>query len=135
LVEFDSADRDSGKSFIVIADPGKYDVQTDVTPNNGATYTVKIEECSTIQEGPPPEDTTPEVTAPENTTPSEGKFTPKKIPPEKKQPPGNVSNPKDIVKGSEAKKIPNTGGPPYFVLGALALLGGALIAGRGVLRR
>src|SRR5215211_6363293 len=46
LVEFDSADKDSSKSFIVIADPGKYSVETDVTPNNGATYTVKVEECS-----------------------------------------------------------------------------------------
>ena len=45
LVEFDSAHRDTSKSFIVIADPGRYSVETDVTPNNGATYTVTVAEC------------------------------------------------------------------------------------------
>jgi hypothetical protein len=65
---------------------------------------------------------------PGGTTPSEDQYG-------KKVPPGNVSNPKDIVPGTEAKKIPNTGGPPYLAIGALALLGTALIAGRGVLRR
>ena len=36
--------------------------------------------------------------------------------------------------GTGAKKEPNTGGPP-LVLGALALLGAALIAGRNILMR
>jgi hypothetical protein len=53
LVEFDSADKDTTKSFIVIADPGRDSVETDVTPNNGATYTVTIEECSSSQGGTP----------------------------------------------------------------------------------
>jgi hypothetical protein len=64
---------------------------------------------------------------PEGTTPAEDQYTPK-------APPGDVGNPKDVVPGTGAKKVPNTGGPP-IVLGALALLGAALIAGRGVLRR
>jgi hypothetical protein len=84
---------------------------------------------STTPESTTPESTTPETTAPEVTTPAEEQTTSEKIPP------GNVSNPKDIVPGSGAKKIPNTGGPPYLAVGALALLGTALIAGRGILRR
>jgi hypothetical protein len=62
------------------------------------------------------------------TTPAGDQYT-------KKAPPGNVGNPKDVVPGTEAKKVPNTGGPPIIAIGALALLGAALIAGRGVLRR
>jgi hypothetical protein len=50
-------------------------------------------------------------------------------------PKGPVDNPKGVMPGSGAKKIPNTGGPPYLALGALSLLGAALIVGRGVLRR
>jgi hypothetical protein len=45
-----------------------------------------------------------------------------------------VGNLKDVVPGTGAKKVPNTGGPP-IVLGALVLLWAALIAGRGVLKR
>ena len=36
--------------------------------------------------------------------------------------------------GTGAKKVPNTRGPP-LVLGAMALLGAALIAGRNILKR
>jgi hypothetical protein len=71
----------------------------------------------------------PTSTKPESTTAAEDQYTSKKIPP------GNVSNPKAVIPGSGAKKIPNTGGPPYLALGALSLLGAALIVGRGVLRR
>ncbi len=50
--------------------------------------------------------------------------------------PGDVDNPKDVVPGTDAgKEIPNTGGPPYIVLAAVALLSGALIAGHSILRR
>src|SRR5918994_2338634 len=52
--ESDSAARDRSKSFIVIADAGRYSVETDVEPNNGATYTVLVEECSNPQGEPPP---------------------------------------------------------------------------------
>ena len=66
---------------------------------------------------------------PEGTTPAGDQYG-------KKLPPGDVSNPKDIVPGSEVgKKIPVTGGPPYLMVGALALLAGALVTGLGVLRR
>jgi hypothetical protein len=46
-----------------------------------------------------------------------------------------VDNPKGVMPGTTVKKIPPTGGPPYLAVGALALLGAAVIVGRGVLRR
>src|SRR5919107_1878095 len=50
--------------------------------------------------------------------------------------PGDVANPKDVVPDTavKGKKIPDTGGPPYIALAALALLSVALIAGRGIFR-
>src|SRR5215204_3717189 len=50
--------------------------------------------------------------------------------------PGDVANPKDVVPDTavKGKKIPDTGGPPYIALAAIALLTVALIAGRGFLR-
>ena len=51
-----------------------------------------------------------------------------------KQPPGRVDIPGDVIRDEPFIEIPDTGGPP-IVLGALALLGTALIVGRGVLRR
>jgi hypothetical protein len=52
-----------------------------------------------------------------------------------KTPPSDVSNPKDVVPNTAVKKMPDTGGPPYLAVGALALLGTALIVGWGVFRR
>jgi len=49
-------------------------------------------------------------------------------------PKGPVDSPKGVMPGTGAKKVPTTGGPP-LVLGALVLLGAALIAGRGILKR
>jgi hypothetical protein len=49
--------------------------------------------------------------------------------------PGDVSNPSDTVPNTSSdKQIPDTGGPPYLALGALLLMLGALLVGRGVLR-
>jgi len=46
-----------------------------------------------------------------------------------------VDNPSGVVPGTGANGMPNTGGPPYLVFGAVLLLGAAVVAGRGVLRR
>jgi hypothetical protein len=46
-----------------------------------------------------------------------------------------VNNPKGVVPGTTAKRMPNTGGPPYLAVGAVLLLGAALVTGCGVLRR
>ena len=47
---------------------------------------------------------------------------------------GDVDNRKGVMPGTGAKKIPNTGGPPYLALAAVALLSVAVIAGRRILR-
>jgi hypothetical protein len=49
--------------------------------------------------------------------------------------PGPVDRPKGVIPRTGVRRVPPTGGPSYLILGALALLGVALIAGRGVLRR
>ena len=49
--------------------------------------------------------------------------------------PGPVDNPKGVMpKTVVVRKVPETGGPPYIALGAVALLSVALIAGRAILR-
>jgi Excalibur calcium-binding domain len=49
--------------------------------------------------------------------------------------PGPVDRPKGIIPRTSVRRVPPTGGPPYLPIGALVLLGVALIVGRGVLRR
>jgi len=51
------------------------------------------------------------------------------------QRPGPINRPEGVMRHTQVRKVPYTGGPPYLVVGALALLGAALIAGRGALRR
>src|ERR671917_329006 len=49
---------------------------------------------------------------------------------------GGVNNPDKVMPDTTSKKpLPNTGGPPYLAVGAVLLLGAAVVAGRGVLRR
>jgi len=49
--------------------------------------------------------------------------------------PGPVDKPKGVLPDTVAvDKVPDTGGPPYFMLAAVALLSVALIAGRRMLR-
>jgi Tol biopolymer transport system component len=50
-------------------------------------------------------------------------------------PPGPVDRPEGVIPRTGVRRVPPTGGPPYLAVGAVALLGVALIAGRGVLRR
>jgi micrococcal nuclease len=57
-------------------------------------------------------------------TPGEDQYTPK----------GPVDRPEGVIPRTPLGRIPPTGGPPV-VLGALALLGTAVIVGRGVLKR
>jgi Excalibur calcium-binding domain len=64
---------------------------------------------------------------PGGTTPGKDQYTPT-------APPGPVDSPKGVVPGTGVQRVPGTGGPP-IALGALALLGAALMAGQSVLRR
>src|SRR5215211_6759785 len=77
-------------------------------------------------------------TAYDNATPPAGdkKVTPVDDQYKPGEKPGDVDNPKDVVPDTavNGRKIPNTGGPPYIALAAIALLSVALIAGRGILR-
>ena len=54
---------------------------------------------------------------------------------EPKTPPGPVDRPEGVIPRTNVRRVPPTGGPPYLALGALVLLGVALIAGRRVLKR
>ena len=48
----------------------------------------------------------------------------------------DVSNPDKVIPDTTFKKpLPNTGGPPYLAVGAVMLLGAAVVVGRGILRR
>ena len=70
--------------------------------------------------------------ADDGTTPADDQYAPK-VPP--KTPPGDLSNPKGVLPGTVVgKKMPNTGGPPYITLAAVALLSVAVVAGRRILR-
>ena len=120
--ESDSAARDRSKSFIVIADAGRYSVETDVEPNNGATNTVLVEECSNPQGEPPHRGGTPG-----GETPGGDQYGPSK-------PVGPVNRPRGVIPHTQVRRVPFTGGPP-IILGALAVLGTARIVGRGVLKR
>jgi len=122
-VESDSAERDASNSFIVIEDRGRFSVETDVEPDNGATYTVIIEECSNPQGEPRPRNGTPG-----NDTPVRDQYAPNKQL-------GPVDRPEGVIPRTRVRRVPPTGGPPYLAVGAVVLLGVALIAGRGVLRR
>ena len=54
---------------------------------------------------------------------------------EPKTPPGPVDRPEGVIPGTGVRRVPPTGGPLYLAVGALVLLGVALIVGRGILRR
>jgi hypothetical protein len=54
---------------------------------------------------------------------------------EPKRPPGPVDRPEGVIPRTGVRRVPPTGGPPYLAVGALVLLGVALIAARSVLRR
>jgi hypothetical protein len=48
---------------------------------------------------------------------------------------GPVDRPEGVIDHTSVERVPFTGGPPYLAVGAVVLLGVALIAGRGALRR
>jgi hypothetical protein len=48
---------------------------------------------------------------------------------------GPIDRPAGVIPRTGVRRVPPTGGPPYLAVGALALLGTALIVGRRVLKR
>lgn len=51
LVESDSTDQSGTRSFTVPEGPGSFEVVTDVEPENGAGYTLVIEDCTGVGNG------------------------------------------------------------------------------------
>jgi len=109
---------------------------TDTAFDTDGDYTVVSSTGITCEGGDAADDATPppadDATPPaddKKVTPVEDQYKPG-------EKPGDVANPKDVVPDTavKGKKIPNTGGPPYIALAAIALLSVALIAGRGFLR-
>ena len=49
--------------------------------------------------------------------------------------PGPIDRPEGVIHRTTVRRVPFTAGPSYLAVGAVVLLGVALIAGRGVLRR
>jgi hypothetical protein len=83
------------------------------------TYTITVEQC----EGGDPS-RNPGGGAP----PVRDQYGPQK-------PLGPVDRPEGVIPRTGVRRVPPTGGPPYLAVGAVVLLGVALIAGRGVLKR
>jgi hypothetical protein len=97
----------------------------------GGQYTITVEQC---EGGNPSQNPNPGGGgAVPVQDPVRDQYASKTLPP--RTPPGDVSNPRDVIPRSGVRRIPPTGGPPYLAVGALALLGTALFVGRGVLKR
>jgi len=131
-------DRESPGTDTSIVNEGPGSFFLDILAAN-VKYTITVEDCTGSSGGggggtPPPTDGVQDNPSGgnthENATPAEDQYTSKKVPP------GAINKPTGVkLKSVVGKKVPNTGGPPYLAVGALALLGTALIVGRGVLRR
>jgi hypothetical protein len=48
---------------------------------------------------------------------------------------GPIDRPAGVIPRTSVRRVPRTGGPPYLAVGAVVLLGTALIVGRRVLKR
>jgi hypothetical protein len=117
-----------GETF-VNAPAGTY--YLDITIFFSGQYTVTVEQC---EGGNPSRNPNPgDGGAVPVQDPVRDQYASKTLPP--RRPPGDVSNPRDVIPRSGVRRIPPTGGPPYLAVGALALLGTALIVGRHVLKR
>jgi len=111
---------------------------TDTAFDTDGDYTVVSSTGITCEGGDAADDdaTPPPADDGTNTPADDKKVTPAEDQYKPGEKPGDVANPKDVVPDTavKGKKIPNTGGPPYIALAALALLSVALIAGRSFLR-
>jgi hypothetical protein len=112
-----------GETF-VNAPPGSYFLDIVFF---GGNYTTTVEQC---EGGSPSRNPNP---GNGGAVPVQDQYASKTLPP--RTPPGDVSSPRDVIPRSGVRRMPPTGGPPYLAVGALALLGTALIVGRRVLKR
>jgi hypothetical protein len=98
-------------SSIVNAGPGSFFLDILAASTN---YLVTVEDCPGAHHREPRQPREPRVTP--------------------KQPPSPVDRPEGVIRRTGVRRIPPTGGPP-IILGALTLLGTAVVVGRGALRR
>jgi len=118
------------RSILITEGAGRYRITTVATDTE---YTLTIEKCTgAATEGPGGSGTGEVPATREDPPPVRDQYASKTLPP--RTPPGDVSNPRDVMCGTSVRRMPNTGGPSIAV-GALVLLGAALIAGRATLRR
>lgn len=114
LIESESVDEDRADSFLVPEGPGNFELEVDVEPENGANYTVTIEDCAG-------EDPTAPVDEDDN------------------EDPGDLSDPEDVDEDTiPDQPLPDTGGLPLvgLVVLGLALLGvGSSVVRAGIGRR
>ena len=111
---------------------------TDTAFDTDGDYTVVSSTGITCEGGDAADDDATPPPADDDATPpaDDKKVTPVEDQYKPGEKPGDVANPKDVVPDTavKGKKIPDTGGPPYIAIAAIALLTVALIAGRGFLR-
>lgn len=120
LVESDSTDVDATEGFIVAEDAGSFAIETDVEPENGATYTVTVEQCAGTEEGGTGEGGTFEAST--NTSGTDSNAAVQQYDDE---PP--LGEDDVIVKTVPEKPLPNTGGIPLLALAGLLLVASIVV--------
>jgi len=107
-------------SFLIKEGTGQYDISVAGTDTK---YTIVVEECtggSTPSRNPNP--------GGGRASPVQGQYgADKRV--------GPIDRPAGVIPRTAVRRVPRTGGPPYLAVGAVVLLGVALIAGRRVLKR
>jgi hypothetical protein len=116
------------KSFLIREGTGLYDISVAGTDTK---YTIVVEECtggSNPSRNPNPGGGGAVPVQDPVQNPVRGQYgADKRV--------GPIDRPAGVIPRTSVRRVPRTGGPPYLAVGAVVLLGVALIAGRGVLKR